>query len=195
MHRVHTKLDHFFLSFWQNVLDAGKSGIILIKLSTLCVGAVQSTSTIIISYKIELPNKYVHDVSTHIGRIEHVDRILQIDDAQLKFDSTNCNQSSTESSTESSQILLILRIVLFADFQDILTITATTAMMKYQLKYDSDDDLQELFEIFTKQLQFKDILQTLDSEDVIPLLLIIIMIPKKIKLFTLIDRNISYQPK
>lgn len=104
----------FFSSFWQNVLDAGKSGIILIKLSTQCVGMVQSTSTIIISYKIELPNKYAHDVSTHIGRIEHVDRILQKDDAQLKFDSTNCNQLSTE----SSQILLILRIVLFCRFSE-----------------------------------------------------------------------------
>lgn len=57
---------------------------------------------------------------------------------------------------------------IFADFQGILTITATTVMMKYQLKYDNDDDLQEWFEILTKELQFKDILQTFDSEDVIP---------------------------
>lgn len=91
---VRTKLDHFFLSFWQNILDAGKSGIILIKLTNSCVGVVQSTSTIIISFKIELPNKYVLDVSTHIGRIEHIDRILQENDAQLKFDATNCNQLS-----------------------------------------------------------------------------------------------------
>lgn len=59
----------------------------------------------------------------------------------------------------------------FSDFQDILTITATTTMMKYQFNYDSDDDLQELFEILTKHLQFKDILQTLDSEDVIPFII------------------------
>lgn len=97
---VHTKLDYFFfylIIFWQNGLDAGKSGIICIKLRNLCVGVVQSTSTIIISYKIELPNRYVCDVSTHIGRIEHIDRILQKDDAHLKLDSTNCKYTSFES--------------------------------------------------------------------------------------------------
>lgn len=90
MCNVHTKLENF-LSFWQNVLDAGKSGVILMKLDTLCVGVVQSAFTIIMSYKIELPNKYVYEASSHIGRIEHIDRILQKDDAQLKFDPKNCN--------------------------------------------------------------------------------------------------------